>query len=261
MGESTDGGLYEIFQEEFGPVGSPSFETARGNFLTSSAGYAVASLLLQPKDRHNGNLLFDKYDNLLEPLFWIISWNNHYIFFFVMNVASEGLFTLTLVSFSKLPLVETCVLRAHISNWATRWHSCLIHQVIWRAKLGISLWGKNFLHTLSYWPNSKERFWDGSILSLVIACVFRVTWLLAGTWRGSLVQWKWWWRVDCLALAEEIQLRNFARGFILRWVSVKLHTSWSMYVPMPTTNGPLLVTTWYSTCSKASRNKRQNVTI
>lgn len=82
MGESTDGGLYEIFQQEFGPVGSPSFETARGNFLTSSAGYAVASLLLQPKDRHNGNLLFDKYDNLLEPLFWIISWNNHYISLF-----------------------------------------------------------------------------------------------------------------------------------------------------------------------------------
>lgn len=63
MGETTDGGLYEIFQQEFGPVGSPSFETARANFLTSSAGYAVASLLLQPKDRHNGNLLFDKYDD------------------------------------------------------------------------------------------------------------------------------------------------------------------------------------------------------
>uniref|UniRef100_A0A2N9HTH2 PI3K/PI4K catalytic domain-containing protein n=1 Tax=Fagus sylvatica TaxID=28930 RepID=A0A2N9HTH2_FAGSY len=32
-------------------------ETTDGAF--SSAGYAVASLLLQPKDRHNGNLLFD----------------------------------------------------------------------------------------------------------------------------------------------------------------------------------------------------------
>ncbi|KAK6136779.1 hypothetical protein DH2020_029492 [Rehmannia glutinosa] len=59
MGETTDGGLYEIFQQDFGPVGSPSFEAARENFLISSAGYAVASLLLQPKDRHNGNLLFD----------------------------------------------------------------------------------------------------------------------------------------------------------------------------------------------------------
>lgn len=64
MGETTDGGLYEIFQQEYGPVGSPSFEVARDNFIISSAGYAVASLLLQPKDRHNGNLLIDKYDLL-----------------------------------------------------------------------------------------------------------------------------------------------------------------------------------------------------
>lgn len=61
MGETTDGGLYEIFQQDYGPVGSSSFEAAREMFMISSAGYAVASLLLQPKDRHNGNLLFDKY--------------------------------------------------------------------------------------------------------------------------------------------------------------------------------------------------------
>lgn len=61
MGEITDGGLYELYQQEYGPVGSVGFEKARDNFIVSSAGYAVASLLLQPKDRHNGNLLFDKY--------------------------------------------------------------------------------------------------------------------------------------------------------------------------------------------------------
>lgn len=61
MGETTDGGLFEIFQQDYGPVGSPNFEVARQNFIISSAGYAVASLLLQPKDRHNGNLLIDKY--------------------------------------------------------------------------------------------------------------------------------------------------------------------------------------------------------
>lgn len=60
MAETTDGGLYEIFQQDFGPVGSSQFEIARDNFIVSSAGYAVASLLIQPKDRHNGNLLFDK---------------------------------------------------------------------------------------------------------------------------------------------------------------------------------------------------------
>ncbi|KAJ3672896.1 hypothetical protein LUZ60_006270 [Juncus effusus] len=72
MGETTDGGLYEIFQQDFGPVGSPSFETAREMFMISSAGYAVASLLLQPKDRHNGNLLFDSQGRLVHIDFGFI---------------------------------------------------------------------------------------------------------------------------------------------------------------------------------------------
>ncbi|KAL4281053.1 hypothetical protein GQ457_03G003850 [Hibiscus cannabinus] len=72
MGETTDGGLYEIFQQDFGPVGSPSFEAARRNFIVSSAGYAVASLLLQPKDRHNGNLLFDNSGRLVHIDFGFI---------------------------------------------------------------------------------------------------------------------------------------------------------------------------------------------
>ncbi|XP_077217572.1 phosphatidylinositol 3- and 4-kinase family protein [Tasmannia lanceolata] len=72
MGETTDGGLYEIFQQDYGPVGSPSFERARDNFIISSAGYAVASLLLQPKDRHNGNLLFDNVGRLVHIDFGFI---------------------------------------------------------------------------------------------------------------------------------------------------------------------------------------------
>uniref|UniRef100_A0A803LP33 1-phosphatidylinositol 4-kinase n=1 Tax=Chenopodium quinoa TaxID=63459 RepID=A0A803LP33_CHEQI len=72
MGEINDGGLYEIFQQDYGPVGSPSFEAARENFLVSSVGYAVASLLLQPKDRHNGNLLFDSAGRLVHIDFGFI---------------------------------------------------------------------------------------------------------------------------------------------------------------------------------------------
>ncbi|KAI3803662.1 hypothetical protein L1987_31821 [Smallanthus sonchifolius] len=72
MGETTDGGLYEIFQQDFGPVGSPGFEAARENFIVSSAGYAVASLLLQPKDRHNGNLLIDSVGRLVHIDFGFI---------------------------------------------------------------------------------------------------------------------------------------------------------------------------------------------
>ncbi|XP_061372681.1 phosphatidylinositol 4-kinase alpha 2-like isoform X2 [Gastrolobium bilobum] len=72
MGETTDGGLLEIFQQDYGPVGSSSFEAARQNFIISSAGYAVASLLLQPKDRHNGNLLFDNVGRLVHIDFGFI---------------------------------------------------------------------------------------------------------------------------------------------------------------------------------------------
>ncbi|WOK93151.1 phosphatidylinositol 4-kinase alpha 1 [Canna indica] len=72
MGETTDGGLYEIFQQDYGPVGSSTFETARELFMISSAGYAVASLLLQPKDRHNGNLLFDNKGRLVHIDFGFI---------------------------------------------------------------------------------------------------------------------------------------------------------------------------------------------
>eukprot|EP00899_Mesostigma_viride_P023188 jgi/Mesvir1/4053/Mv09579-RA.2 len=42
LGEESDGGLHEIFQQLFGPTGSPAFEKARHNFIVSSAGYAVA---------------------------------------------------------------------------------------------------------------------------------------------------------------------------------------------------------------------------
>lgn len=72
MGETTDGGLYEIFQQDYGPVGTSNFEAARENFIISSAGYAVASLLLQPKDRHNGNLLIDNFGRLVHIDFGFI---------------------------------------------------------------------------------------------------------------------------------------------------------------------------------------------
>ena len=60
LGEMADGGLLDIFKHEYGPIGSASFEKARDNFLRSSAAYAIASYLLQAKDRHNGNILITK---------------------------------------------------------------------------------------------------------------------------------------------------------------------------------------------------------
>lgn len=47
LGEMSDKGLFDIFQSQFGPPGSPAFEAARQNFIASEAGYAIASFLLQ----------------------------------------------------------------------------------------------------------------------------------------------------------------------------------------------------------------------
>ena len=57
LGLQTDGGLAEVFQRQYGVPGTPKFERARRQFMRSSAAYAVASFLLQMKDRHNGNIL------------------------------------------------------------------------------------------------------------------------------------------------------------------------------------------------------------
>ena len=90
LGEIFDGGLFEIFQHEFGMPGSKRFEVcvharctppaahivcaresvttcratsppqaARAAFVASNAAYAVATMLIWAKDRHNGNLMLD----------------------------------------------------------------------------------------------------------------------------------------------------------------------------------------------------------
>lgn len=40
LGETADGGLYDIFRREFGAPGTPRFEAARRNFIVSEAGCA-----------------------------------------------------------------------------------------------------------------------------------------------------------------------------------------------------------------------------
>ncbi|KAK3278569.1 hypothetical protein CYMTET_13497, partial [Cymbomonas tetramitiformis] len=72
LGVLSDGGLLDMFMQLFGSVGSHTFEAARQNFIRSSAGYAVASFLLQSKDRHNGNLLIDKMGHLIHIDFGFI---------------------------------------------------------------------------------------------------------------------------------------------------------------------------------------------
>lgn len=64
--------LHTRFSDDRTQVGTPSFEEARANFIVSSAGYAVASFLLNAKDRHNGNLLILKSGHLVHIDFGFI---------------------------------------------------------------------------------------------------------------------------------------------------------------------------------------------
>ena len=60
LGKHLDGNLVDYFIAAYGHEGSPAFTQARDNFIRSMAGYATVSYILQTKDRHNGNILYDK---------------------------------------------------------------------------------------------------------------------------------------------------------------------------------------------------------
>ena len=49
LGETSDGGLFEVFQARYGAPGTEAFEAAREAFLVSQAGYAIASFLVQAR--------------------------------------------------------------------------------------------------------------------------------------------------------------------------------------------------------------------
>ena len=79
LGETCDGGLFDIFRREFGAPGAARFEAARSNFIASAAGYAVACYLLQAKDRHNGNIMITRDGHLV-----------HIDFGFILGISPGG---------------------------------------------------------------------------------------------------------------------------------------------------------------------------
>lgn len=59
LGREAVNGLYEWFISKYGSEDSIEFQRARNNFIKSMAAYSVISYLLQFKDRHNGNIMYD----------------------------------------------------------------------------------------------------------------------------------------------------------------------------------------------------------
>lgn len=65
LGREAVNGLYEYYITKFGPETSVEFQQARNNLIRSLAAYSIISYLLQFKDRHNGNIMYDDQGHVL----------------------------------------------------------------------------------------------------------------------------------------------------------------------------------------------------
>lgn len=68
--------LLDFFVRHFGDPSTSEFRKARSNFVSSMAGYAIVTYLLQVKDRHNGNILLDAEGHIIHIDFGFILANN-----------------------------------------------------------------------------------------------------------------------------------------------------------------------------------------
>ncbi|BFZ55680.1 Phosphatidylinositol 4-kinase stt4 [Savitreella phatthalungensis] len=80
LGREAVNALYDYFRNTFGEVESVGFQRARMAFVKSLAAYSVISYLLQFKDRHNGNLMYDDQGHIL-----------HIDFGFCFDIAPGGI--------------------------------------------------------------------------------------------------------------------------------------------------------------------------
>ena len=79
IGKEGTPSLYTYFIDKFGAENTKTYQTAKNNFIASLAGYAVASYLLQIKDRHNGNILIDEFGHIV-----------HIDFGFILKISPGG---------------------------------------------------------------------------------------------------------------------------------------------------------------------------
>ena len=79
IGRATGGSLKQYYLSRFGREESSAYQQAVRNFIMSQAAYAVTSHILQVKDRHNGNLMFDEAGHVI-----------HIDFGFIFDISPAG---------------------------------------------------------------------------------------------------------------------------------------------------------------------------
>ncbi|KAI9370011.1 hypothetical protein BJX61DRAFT_517181 [Aspergillus egyptiacus] len=99
LGREAVNGLYDYFVSKYGGEDSIQFQEARTNFVKSMAAYSVISYLLQFKDRHNGNIMFDDAGHII-----------HIDFGFCFDIAPGG------VRFERAPFKLTSEMVAVMSG-------------------------------------------------------------------------------------------------------------------------------------------------
>ncbi|KAI9206169.1 uncharacterized protein BJ171DRAFT_499012 [Polychytrium aggregatum] len=102
MGRETVNSLVDYFVSKFGPQDSAGFAKARSNFVRSLAPYSLILFLLQIKDRHNGNILFDADGHIV-----------HIDFGFIIDISPGG------VNFENSPFKLTTEMIAVMGGDAT----------------------------------------------------------------------------------------------------------------------------------------------
>ncbi|KXS10694.1 kinase-like protein [Gonapodya prolifera JEL478] len=80
IGREQVNSLYDYFIAQYGVPDTLEFQRARSAFARSLAAYSIIMYILQIKDRHNGNLMFDKAGHIL-----------HIDFGFLFDIAPGGL--------------------------------------------------------------------------------------------------------------------------------------------------------------------------
>ncbi|KAI8803148.1 hypothetical protein BJ742DRAFT_830677 [Cladochytrium replicatum] len=132
MGREKVNDLFGYFRAKFGPTDSMKFQKARLAFVKSLAPYSLILYLLQIKDRHNGNIMFDEDGHIL-----------HIDFGFILDIAPGG------IKFEASPFKLTTEMVEVMGGDATTPAYHLFSEKVVQAYLAVRPYADEIIHMVS----------------------------------------------------------------------------------------------------------------